>query len=223
VFMNAEVLRLLWPGNSPDLNMIEPCWPWMKRKTTRLETPRSRAAATKAWTKCWTKQLDQDRIQRWIERIPRHIQQIIELDEDNEYRENREDEVIRPYDSKDRRIRYLGGKRGFVDSDSDDSITVPDTGPYPEVNIFYPAPYQISPFTWFYHPIIMLLISQNFASSRHIPYSIPDFIHRDLVSFIQQHFFELRYDSELSSFNSFFEHVSCDLERIKIRRLRKMI
>src|SRR5271170_5385240 len=30
-----EVLQLLWPGNSPDLNMIEPCWMWMKRRTTR--------------------------------------------------------------------------------------------------------------------------------------------------------------------------------------------
>src|SRR5437588_5918809 len=27
VYYNAaEVKRLLWPGNSPDLNMIEPCW-----------------------------------------------------------------------------------------------------------------------------------------------------------------------------------------------------
>ncbi len=103
--------------------MIEPCWPWMKRKTTRLGAPRNRAAATKAWTDCWT-QLDQDRIQRWIERIPRHIQEIIELDGGNEYREGREDGVIRPYDPQDRRTRYLRGKRGFVDSDdSDDSIS----------------------------------------------------------------------------------------------------
>jgi hypothetical protein len=95
----------------------------MKRKTTRLEAPRNRAATIKAWTDCWT-QLDQDRIQRWIERISRHIQEIIELDGNNEYRESREDEVIRPYDPQDRRIRYLRDKRGFVDSDdSDDSIS----------------------------------------------------------------------------------------------------
>ena len=31
VFMDAGVLRLLWPGNSPDLNMIEQCWYWMKK------------------------------------------------------------------------------------------------------------------------------------------------------------------------------------------------
>lgn len=40
VFMDAGVLRLLWCGNSPDLNMIEPCWWWMKRWITRRgETP----------------------------------------------------------------------------------------------------------------------------------------------------------------------------------------
>jgi hypothetical protein len=95
----------------------------MKRKPTRLETPRNRAAAIKAWTDCWT-QLEQDRIQRWIERISRHIQEIIKLDGGNEYRESREDEVIRSYDSQDRRIRYLRDKRDFVDSDdSDDNIS----------------------------------------------------------------------------------------------------
>ncbi len=30
-FDGWEVQRLLWPGNSPDLNMIEPCWFWMKK------------------------------------------------------------------------------------------------------------------------------------------------------------------------------------------------
>jgi hypothetical protein len=31
VFMNVDVLRLLWSSNSFDLNMIESCWFWMKR------------------------------------------------------------------------------------------------------------------------------------------------------------------------------------------------
>lgn len=39
LFMNLDILHLLWPGNSPDLNMIEPCWPWMKRQTTRRGAP----------------------------------------------------------------------------------------------------------------------------------------------------------------------------------------
>ena len=59
VFMDAEVLRLLSPGNSPDLNMIEQCWPWMKRQTTRKGAPRNRITAIKAWTRCWTKTLKQ--------------------------------------------------------------------------------------------------------------------------------------------------------------------
>jgi hypothetical protein len=54
VFMNVDVLRLSWSSNSSDLNMIEPCWPWMKR-----HAPRSRAAVDKAWPECWHKELPQ--------------------------------------------------------------------------------------------------------------------------------------------------------------------
>jgi transposase len=35
VFSFHKVARLFWPGNSPDLNMTEPCWPYMKRRATR--------------------------------------------------------------------------------------------------------------------------------------------------------------------------------------------
>jgi hypothetical protein len=31
VYSAAEVTRLVWCPNSPDLNMIEPCWPHLKR------------------------------------------------------------------------------------------------------------------------------------------------------------------------------------------------
>ena len=34
IFNLHDVLRMLWPGNSPDLNMIEPCWPYMKKRMT---------------------------------------------------------------------------------------------------------------------------------------------------------------------------------------------
>jgi hypothetical protein len=67
-----HVLRLLWPGNSPDLNMIEPCWMWMKMETTKRGAPSVRKAAVTAWKKCW-KDMSQERIQRWISRIIRHI------------------------------------------------------------------------------------------------------------------------------------------------------
>ncbi|CAI0645621.1 unnamed protein product [Colletotrichum noveboracense] len=75
-------------GNSPDINPIEPCWPWMKRYTTRLGAPKSRAEAIRAWEACW-KELKPERFQPWIERIPRHIQEIIRLEGGNEYKEGR--------------------------------------------------------------------------------------------------------------------------------------
>ncbi|KAJ6276523.1 hypothetical protein J3E71DRAFT_348000 [Bipolaris maydis] len=83
------ITKLLWPGNSPYLNAIEPCWPWMKRRTTRKGAPKSRAEAIQAWEQCWT-ELPQDKIQALIERIPTHIQKIIELKDGNEYREGRD-------------------------------------------------------------------------------------------------------------------------------------
>ena len=118
VYSLAKVLRLLWPGNSPDLNAIEPCWPWMKRKTTRFGAPRTRTEMVKAWEKCWYKQLTQDRIQKWIERIPRHIQEVIRLNGGNEYREGREGGAIRPYDPAERRRQYRKAKeQDWADSE----------------------------------------------------------------------------------------------------------
>jgi hypothetical protein len=45
----AGVGRLLWPGNSPDLNMIEPCLPFMKRYTTKKGPPTKRPEANRVW------------------------------------------------------------------------------------------------------------------------------------------------------------------------------
>lgn len=88
VYSLEGVQRLLWCGNSPDLNAIEPCWPWMKRYTTKKGAPKNRAEAIRAWESCW-KELPQSKIQAWIERIPIHIQKIIELEGGNEYKEGR--------------------------------------------------------------------------------------------------------------------------------------
>jgi DDE superfamily endonuclease len=86
VYDAHHVLRLLWPGNSPDLNMIEPCWMWMKMETTKQGVPGTRKEAEAAWKKCW-KDMSQERIQRWILRIVRHIQTVILLEGDNKYQE----------------------------------------------------------------------------------------------------------------------------------------
>jgi len=51
----------------------------MKRKPTRKGAPESRAEAIRVWLSCW-RDLPKKVIQAWIDRIPRHIQTIIELE-----------------------------------------------------------------------------------------------------------------------------------------------
>jgi hypothetical protein len=67
-----KVMRLLWPGNSPDLNMIEPAWMWVKMDTTKLGAPSIQKEAEKSWERTW-KKMSQERIQGYIKRIMRHI------------------------------------------------------------------------------------------------------------------------------------------------------
>ena len=57
VFMSFDIVRMVWCGNSPDLNMIEPCWPWMKRRTTRKGVSRTRKEAERRWLHCWNYEL----------------------------------------------------------------------------------------------------------------------------------------------------------------------
>jgi hypothetical protein len=80
--------KMDWPPNSPDINAIEPCWMWMKRKTTEKGPIRGKKNLTKAWSECWAA-MPQDRIQAWIERIPGHIQEILNLGGGNQYKEGR--------------------------------------------------------------------------------------------------------------------------------------
>jgi hypothetical protein len=66
--------------------MIEPCWAYLKRKTTRKGALTSRAHAKQQWLNAW-EELPQWRIQAWIERIPRYIQEVIKDKGGNDYRE----------------------------------------------------------------------------------------------------------------------------------------
>jgi hypothetical protein len=88
VFSIHGVKRLLWCGNSPDLNMIEPVWPEMKRRTTRSGAPKAGPQATAVWRKEWAS-FEQERLQAFVERIPWHIQQVIKCEGGNEYNEGR--------------------------------------------------------------------------------------------------------------------------------------
>ena len=95
----------------------------MKRETTCKGVPQNRIIATKVWTKAW-KKLTQKRIQAWIERIPRHIQQVIALDGGNEYREGREDGLVRPYNSAERRAAYAKQLAGYANTEDSRDVTI---------------------------------------------------------------------------------------------------
>ena len=88
IYAAHKVKRLLWPGNSPDLNAIECAWRWMKLHTTKKGRHRVRAEAIQAWKRSWA-ELPQAAIRGWVERIYGHVQEIIRLNGGNEYKEGR--------------------------------------------------------------------------------------------------------------------------------------
>lgn len=45
IYMKTKVLKLLWPGNSSDLNIIESCQNWIKRETTQKGAPQTQTQA----------------------------------------------------------------------------------------------------------------------------------------------------------------------------------
>jgi len=74
----------------------------MKRLTTKKGAPKNNDDGHRAWRKAW-QELEQKRIQAWIERIPRHIQEIIRLEGGNEYQEGRNDEEAARQNRRPRR------------------------------------------------------------------------------------------------------------------------
>ena len=66
-----------------------------------------RSAYIRSALYCWNHELTQKRIQEWIERIPRHIAEVIRLKGGNEYREGREEGDVRPYNSTKRANEYI--------------------------------------------------------------------------------------------------------------------
>ena len=76
------------------MNIIELCWIHLKQVTTKKGALTSRIAAGKVWREAWV-ELEQWRIQAWIERIERHIREVIRLKGDNNYRKGAEDQPRR--------------------------------------------------------------------------------------------------------------------------------
>ena len=60
----------------------------MKRETTKKGPSTNKEQLRQDWIKCW-KDMPQEKIQAWIERIPVHIQEIIACDGNNLYQEGR--------------------------------------------------------------------------------------------------------------------------------------
>jgi transposase len=129
--VNQELLQecgievLEWPGNSPDLNMIEPAWPWIKRNSGHYEGFKSKKDTPSIWLDLWDS-LPQEMIRRWIERIPTHIQKVVEKNGCNGYREgllrrlNKEGQVV---NRKGEVIDEDGGVR-IQETEGDDSASL---------------------------------------------------------------------------------------------------
>ena len=81
-------MKMLWPGNSPDLNAIEKAWFWIKKETTKREPTSNRKKLRVRWEKCW-EDLPQSKIQEQITVIPDYVKEIIRLEGGNEYKEGR--------------------------------------------------------------------------------------------------------------------------------------
>ena len=69
--------------------MIKPAWPHLKRTITKKGPPAKKLVTEQFWTKVW-KDLEPKIIQNWIKHIPTYIQEILKIDEGNEYQEGRE-------------------------------------------------------------------------------------------------------------------------------------
>jgi hypothetical protein len=53
LYISWEVVRMLWPANSLDLNMIEPCWFYIKVETIKKGAIYLDEDLRAAWIKCW--------------------------------------------------------------------------------------------------------------------------------------------------------------------------
>ena len=84
--LNIPGLTILpWPGNSPDLNQIEPCWYHLKRQVTKVPFRQS----DKEWTRgtyeqCW-KELDAEKRKKWCGEMVTHMERCIAQKGDNKF------------------------------------------------------------------------------------------------------------------------------------------
>jgi transposase len=46
------IMKMLWLGNSPDLNVIKKAWFWMKKETTKRGPTSDKKKLRARWEKC---------------------------------------------------------------------------------------------------------------------------------------------------------------------------
>lgn len=69
--------KLLWPGNSPDINASEHAWSYMRYHISRdYPTSTTKDQCAQQWREEWER-LPQEQIDAWIDRIPDVIRQIL--------------------------------------------------------------------------------------------------------------------------------------------------
>lgn len=83
---NIDGLTVLdWPGNSPDLNQIEPCWYDMKRTVThRSDVIMRKDTTAKLWEEVWN-DLEQEKIEGWCRRMRPHLERCQAQKGDNKF------------------------------------------------------------------------------------------------------------------------------------------
>ena len=80
-----DLHRIPWPANSPDLNMIEQAWYHLKRRVTQLPFIVSTIPSTKdAYQQAW-QNLEQERIQKWVDRMIPNMRKVREQGGDNKF------------------------------------------------------------------------------------------------------------------------------------------
>jgi hypothetical protein len=67
-----------WPGNSPELNPIESCWSYMKKKLEGNSDITSLPKLMEAIEMIWVKDMKLDYFQKLSDSIPRRLQMVIE-------------------------------------------------------------------------------------------------------------------------------------------------
>jgi hypothetical protein len=60
----------------------------MKRETTKKGPITSEKELKAAWINCW-KEMPQEKVQAWIQRVYEHVQEVIKCNGDNLYKEGR--------------------------------------------------------------------------------------------------------------------------------------